>query len=388
MRASESAASTRSPETKRRAVLRLSLVTMGDPSRQTGGYRYHRKMAGAASTYGSEIRFRSLPDLAWPLPMGPAARTLRAAAVRSDAIVLDSLAAAFAAPWIVRSPVPVIAVLHQAPGGVGHGRFRSVAQGALDRSAYRHTDGFIAAGQNLVEALRRSGVPDERIRFVPPGCDVPFGGGPPLDLRRGRDVAVLCVANWTPTKGIVELLNAFASLPERAATLWLVGATDMDRRYAERVRRRVAAPDLSRRVVVRGALPFEEVARMYRSADVFALCSLVDAYGTAWAEAIAAGLPVVGWRTANLPRLAEQGREALMPESGDLRGLASALHAVTRDAGLRARLAAGARRRADTLPTWRRSEELFFEAVRELLMAPAAERGRDNRGRSVVHRGG
>jgi glycosyltransferase involved in cell wall biosynthesis len=359
---------------------------MGDPNRQTGGYRYHRMMAWAASTYGAEIRFRSIPDIPWPLPMGPAARTLRAAAVRSDAIVLDSLAAAFAAPWIVRSSVPVIAVLHQAPGGVGHGRSRSIVQGALDRSAYRHASGFIAAGQGLVDTLHRSGVPDERIRFVPPGCDVPFGGGPSLDLRRGRDVAVLCVANWTPNKGIVELLKAFASLPDSAATLWLVGATDVDRRYAERVRRRVAAPDLSRRVVIRGALPFEEVARMYRSADVFALCSLVDAYGTAWAEAIAAGLPVVGWRTANLPRLAEHGREALMPEPGDLRGLASALHAVTGDAGLRARLAAGARRRAGTLPTWRRSEELFFEAVRELLGRPAAERERDNRGRSVVHR--
>ncbi len=367
MRASESAASARSPEAMGQAVLRLSLVTLGDPNRQTGGYRYHRKMARAASTYGSEIRFCSIPDLAWPLAMAPAARTLRAAAVRSDAIVLDSLAAAFAGPWIRRSPVPVIAVLHQSPGGVGHGRFRSVAQGALDRLAYRHAGGFIAAGQSLVDALRRSGVPDDRIRFVPPGCDVPFGGGPTLDLRRGRDVAVLCVANWTPNKGIVELLNAFASLPESAATLWLVGATDVDRRYAERVRRLVAAPDLSRRVVVRGALPFEEVARMYRSADVFALCSLVDAYGTVWAEAIAAGLPIVGWRTANLPRLAEHGREALMSEPGDLRGLASALRAVTGDADLRARLAAGARRRAGTLPSWRRSEELFFEAVRELL---------------------
>ena len=66
-----------------------------------------------------------------------------------------------------------------------------------------------------------------------------------------------------------------------------------------------------------------------------------------------------------------------MPEPGDLRGLVSALHAVTADAGLRARLAAGARRRAGTLPTWRRSEELFFEAVRELLVAPVAERARD-----------
>jgi len=388
VRASESAASTRSSDAKRQAALRLSLVTLGDPNRQSGGYRYHRKMAQAASTHGAEIRFRSIPDIPWPLPIAPAARTLRAAAIRSDAIVLDSLAAASVAPWIRRSLVPVIAVLHQAPGGVGHGRFRSIAQGALDRSAYRHASGFIAAGQGLVDALRRSGVPDERIRFVPPGCDVPFDHGPPLDLRRGRDVAVLCVANWTPNKGIVELLNAFASLPERVATLWLVGATDVDRRYAERVRRLVAAPDLSRRVVVRGALPFEEVARMYRSADLFALCSLVDAYGTAWAEAIAAGLPVVGWRTANLPRLAEHGREALMPEPGDLRGLASALHAVTGDAGLRARLATGARRRAGTLPTWRRSEELFFEAVRELLVAPAAERGRDAGIRRPAHRGG
>jgi glycosyltransferase involved in cell wall biosynthesis len=388
VRASESAASTRSSEVKRQAALRLSLVTLGDPNRQTGGYRYHRKMARAASTYGAEIRFRSIPDLRWPLPMGSAVRTPRAVAVRSDAIVLDSLAAALAAPWIRWSPVPVIATLHQEPGGVGHGRFRSVAQGALDRLAYRRVSGFIAAGQNLVDALRRSGVPDERIRFVPPGCDVPFGGGPSLDLRRGRDVAVLCVANWTPNKGIVELLKAFASLPDSAATLWLVGATDVDRRYAERVRRRVAAPDLSRRVVICGALPFEEVARMYRSADVFALCSLVDAYGTAWAEAIAAGLPVVGWRTANLPRLAEHGREALMPEPGDLRGLASALHAVTGDASLRARLAAGARRRAGTLPTWRRSEELFFEAVRELLGAPARARARDSRIRRAAHGGG
>lgn len=374
MRASESAASTRSSDAKRQEALRLSLVTLGDPNRQTGGYRYHRKMAEAASTHDAEIRFRSIPDIPWPLPIAPAARTLRAAAIRSDAIVLDSLAAASVAPWIRRSLVPVIAVLHQAPGGVGHGRFRTVAQGALDRSAYRHASGFIAAGQGLVDALRRSGVPDERIRFVPPGCDVPIDHGPPLDLRRGRDVAVLCVANWTPNKGIAELLNAFASLPEHAATLWLVGATDVDRRYAERVRRRVAAPDLSRRVVIRGALPFAEVARMYRSADLFALCSLVDAYGTAWAEAIAAGLPVVGWRTANLPRLAEHGREALMAEPGDLRGLASALHAVTGDAGLRARLAAGARRRAGTLPAWRRSEQQFFEGVRELLRAPAAER--------------
>ena len=127
------------------------------------------------------------------------------------------------------------------------------------------------------------------------------------------------------------LVDAFATLPEEAATLWLVGAVGTDRRYAERVRRRIASPDLVDRVVVRGSVPIEEVGRLYRSADVFALCSFVDAYGTAWAEAIAAGLPVVGWRAGNLPRLAEHDREALMAEPGDLAGLASALRAITTD---------------------------------------------------------
>ena len=377
MRHSESGVIARSAGAIEQPVLRLSLVTLGDPNQQTGGYRYHRKMARAAPGYGAAIGFCSVPDRAWPLATVAAARTWRSAWERSDGILLDSLAAALAAPWIGRSPVPVIAVLHQAPGGVGHGPVRAVWQRALDHLAYAHASGFIAAGESLVDVLRRSGVPDERIRSVPPGCDVPFDGAP-LELRHGRDVAVLCVANWTPNKGIVQLLNAFAPLPENAATLWLVGRTDVDPGYAERVRRRISAPDLSRRVVVRGALPFGEVGRMYRSADVFALCSLVDAYGTAWAEAISAGLPVVGWRTANLPRLAEHGREALMPEPGDRRGLASALQAITKDAGLRARLAAGARRRGATLPRWRHSEELFFEAVREILKISSQRSGPSN----------
>jgi glycosyltransferase involved in cell wall biosynthesis len=381
VRDSESAGIVRSPDPIGQPVLRLALVTLGDPNQQTGGHRYHRKMARAAPGYGAEIRFCSILDRSWPLPIATAARTFRAASERSDAIVLDSLAAAFVAPWIARSPVPVIAVLHQEPGGVGHGWIRSLSQGALDRLAYRHASGFIAAGQSLVEALRGLGVPNDRMRLVPPGCDVPLEEGPSLDLRQGRDVAVLCVANWTPNKGIVELLDAFASLPVNAATLWLVGATDVDRAYAERVRRRISAPDLAHRVVVRGALPFDEVGRMYRSADVFALCSFVDAYGTAWAEAISVGLPVVGWRTANLPRLAEHGREALMPESGDRRGLVSALQAITSDAGLRGRLAAGARRRAGTLPTWRQSEESFFGAVRDLLEVSPAIDGATTPGR-------
>jgi glycosyltransferase involved in cell wall biosynthesis len=351
----------------RRDVLRLSLVTLGDPDQRTGGYRYHRMMAAAAADHRASVGFESLPALPWPVPTLAGARTLHTAAEGADAILLDSIAAAFAAPWIARLRTPVVAVVHQPPGGLHGGRARRVAQRRLDGIAYRSAAGIVAAAESLVDDLRDVGVAGDRIVVVPPGCDVPVASGPPLDLRRGRAVSILCVANWTPLKGILELVEAFATLPDEAATLWLVGATDTDRRYAERVCRRVAAPDLLHRIVVRGSVPVEEVGRFYRSADVFALCSFVDAYGTAWAEAIAAGLPVVGWRAGNLPRLAEHGREALMAEPGDLAGLASALRAITADDALRGRLAAGARGRAATLPAWRDSARRFFASVRELL---------------------
>jgi glycosyltransferase involved in cell wall biosynthesis len=356
--------------------MRLSLVTLGDPNQQTGGYRYHCIMTQAADAHGAEMRSFSIPELAWPLGTVPAARTVRAASERSDGILLDSIAAALAAPWMGREPVPFVAVVHQRPGGVDHGPIRSHTQGALDRLAYRRATGVVAAAESLVDDMSRSKVPAERIRVVPPGCDVPVAAGPRLDLRRGRRAAVLCVANWLPSKGILELLDAFSSLPKDAATLWLVGSHDGDRAYAARVHRRISSADLSRRVVVVGPVPIEEVGRLYRSADVFAMCSTVDAYGTVWAEAIAAGLPVVGWRAANLPRLAEHGREALMPEAGNRRGLAEALRTLTTHAAIRDRFAAAARRRAETLPTWSRSADLFFDAVRDLLQVDPRRRAR------------
>jgi hypothetical protein len=97
VRDSESARIARSPGPVEQPVLRLALVTLGDPNQQTGGHRYHRKMVRAAPGYGAEVRFCSIPR-SWPLPIATATRAFRAASERSDAIVLDSLAAGFVAP--------------------------------------------------------------------------------------------------------------------------------------------------------------------------------------------------------------------------------------------------------------------------------------------------
>ena len=163
-----------------------------------------------------------------------------------------------------------------------------------------------------------------------------------------------------------------ARLPDGLATLHLAGDDRADPAYGVRVRERLARPDLAGRVVVHGPLPAERVAALYQAADVFALPSLREPYGTVWGEAMAAGLPVVGWRAGNLPHLAEHGHEGLLASPGDVAALSAALASLASDEDRRRRMAAAAERRAADRPTRAPSAGRFFDALREAASAGQA----------------
>lgn len=352
----------------------IVLITLGNPRQLTGGYLYQLRMAELAGEHGAVMRFVSLPVRPFPLTVldGPAALR-RALSEAPSVLVLDSIAAAFLGPWVARRPpgVPLVGLAHQPPGGIGQGALRTRLQASLDWLVYRRAVRVIAASEWLAAWFAARGVRRERLAVVTPGRDgSQSGGGELLDLRDGYELAVLCVANWLPAKGIHALLEAFAALPPGRAVLHLVGETRSDRRYAARLERRLQRADLRGRVVVHGAVPPERVGVYYRSADLFVLPSYQETYGTVYAEALTAGLPVVGWRTGNLPYLIEQEREGLLVPTGDVGALAMAVERLTQDRALRERMAQAARERARRLPTWREAAAQFFGILRSV----AAER--------------
>jgi glycosyltransferase involved in cell wall biosynthesis len=100
---------------------------------------------------------------------------------------------------------------------------------------------------------------------------------------------------------------------------------------------------------------------------VFVLPSYREPYGTVYGEALAAGLPVVGWRAGNLPHLAEDGREGVLLEPGDVGGLTRALERLALEEPWRRQLADGARRAGQRLPTWDDAAAAFFGALRGLV---------------------
>ena len=358
-------------------TLVTALVTLGDPNRLTGGYLYHRRMAQAAPGHNARVEFVSFPERPFPLAALDAPRLMRQVRrIGARAIVLDSIAAAFLGPWLLTSPrlPPIVGMLHQPPGGIDHGPLRTGLQTWLDRLAYRRAPLLMLASESLYDELVAHGIPSHRLRVVPPGRDVATSPGrPPGDLRRGRRAAFLCVGNWVERKGIHSLLDAFARLSHEKATLHLAGDETPEPRYAARLRARLSQPDLAGRVVRHGPLPVEGIAALYGAADVFVLPSLKEPYGTVYGEAMAAGLPVVGWRIGNLPYLAEDRSQGLLIAPGDVDGLTAALSVLADDEDLRRKLGEASRRRALTRPTWEESAALFFGAIRQ---AAASEEGR------------
>jgi glycosyltransferase involved in cell wall biosynthesis len=120
-------------------------------------------------------------------------------------------------------------------------------------------------------------------------------------------------------------------------------------------------------VVVHGAVGAAEVGRLYAGAHAFVLPSYREPYGTVYGEALAAGVPVFGWRAGNLPHLIGHEPAGVAVEPGDVPALAAALERVATDDAWRAELADGARRCGEALPAWDDTAARLFGLLRGLL---------------------
>ncbi len=158
-----------------------------------------------------------------------------------------------------------------------------------------------------------------------------------------EDIAVVLLGTVTERKGQIDLVDAFAALPEDAAAqavVFIVG--DRPSPYSERLHRTVdALPDALRarvRIISETPQPHLYLA----AADVAVCCSRVESYPRVILEAMAFGLPLV---TTQVFGIAEQVRpdcNALVYEPGDTDTLATQLAALIGDEVLRRRLGSNA----------------------------------------------
>jgi len=229
---------------------------------------------------------------------------------------------------------------------IGIDREEAVRFEDSERRALAAARACIVTGAAAAGALESYGVSPERIAVVEPGTD-----RAPLARGSRNPLHLVSVAAVTPGKGHAILLRAIARLRHRVWRLTCAGSLDRDPATAARVRELVDAEQLGKRVALVGELDAMELSALYDSADVFVHASLHETYGMVVAEALAHGVPVVGSSTGAIPDLVGSDAGLLVPP-GDVAALEGALSSVIDDLEVRDRLAAGARRVRDGLPTW------------------------------------
>jgi glycosyltransferase involved in cell wall biosynthesis len=209
--------------------------------------------------------------------------------------------------------------------------------------------------RDLVELY---GIPEEKIVVTPLAADPAFTpDGPAAD---GPPYA-LFVGGLQPRKEPTVAIEALSLLGDDELHLVLAGPDKGGRADTERVAAELGVAD---RVELRGHVPQDELAALYRGAKCLVFPSRYEGFGLPVLEAMAVGVPVI---TGLAPATTELGDGAVLTIDGadPVGSIAAALRRLRTEPELADELAARGRRRAAEF-SWTRAAERYAALYREV----------------------
>jgi teichuronic acid biosynthesis glycosyltransferase TuaC len=238
-----------------------------------------------------------------------------------------------------RTGAPLVVSVH------GSDVFHTAPNHAAGRTAVTRTFGaarLVLANSSGIEAASRA-LGARRTRVVHLGTDLPPVAGP-VDAQ-----LLVTVAHLVARKRHADVLRAMARLRDRRPALRLRVIGDGPERAA--LERLAAELGLAGRVEFTGQLPHAEALRRAREAALFVLPSVDEAFGVAYVEAMAAGIPAIGTRGEPGPEeIAAAGGGIALVDAGDVDGLAATIDRLLDDRAARA----AARATVEAAFTWER----------------------------------
>jgi O-antigen biosynthesis alpha-1,2-mannosyltransferase len=217
------------------------------------------------------------------------------------------------------------------------------------------------------QLLKHTSVPQEKIRLVPLGVDLPATSLSPERLAAERERVVgkgnemiFTVGVIQTRKNTINALKALHHLPEHYR-LVIAGGNGHG---SEAIHDFIRIEGLGSRVVLLGYAPAEQLPVLYDAASVFLFPSLEEGFGLPVLEAMAHGLPVVASATSSLPEVG--GDAALYVNPHDPKDIAEKVVMAVEDDGQRTVMIERGVARAGTF-TWRRTAEGNLQVYNEAL---------------------
>jgi glycosyltransferase involved in cell wall biosynthesis len=205
---------------------------------------------------------------------------------------------------------------------------------------------------------QRFGIAAQKITVALPGTRkrafAPCQGDPPR---------LLTVASLTRRKAHDVLIQALAHIKQLTWTARIVGGDHFDPAWSSFLKEKTVTLELDDRIHFAGSI--DDLSAEYTAADVFVLPSRFEGYGMVFAEALAAGLPIIAARAGAVPDVVPESAGLLVPPD-DTGALTAALRSLLTREDVRRKLQAGARKAAANLPAWADSARRVADLIEDV----------------------
>jgi teichuronic acid biosynthesis glycosyltransferase TuaC len=260
----------------------------------------------------------------------------------------------------VRRAEPTVPLLVSVHGGDVYGRHSSARSvGATLGHARLVLANSAGTARRCVE--RGSGTTGTRVVHL--GTDLPGA----LDGDRPADPKLLVtVGDLIGRKRQADVVAALPALRRRHPEIrYAIVGDGPQRAQLLELASSLGVADI---VELRGRLPHAEAVQVARSAALFVLPSIAEAFGVSYVEAMAGGVPAVGCRGEDGPEeIASAGGGMVLVAPGDPAGLTTTIDALLSDPDRLAAMGREARATVEREFTWERCGRLTVEAYADAL---------------------
>ncbi|HYW31999.1 MAG TPA: N-acetyl-alpha-D-glucosaminyl L-malate synthase BshA [Gemmatimonas sp.] len=140
----------------------------------------------------------------------------------------------------------------------------------------------------------------------------------PVERVEGRRV-LMHISNFRPVKRVRDVVQVFARVNARVPSLLVMIGDGPERVEAEAEARELGVAE---HVLFLGKI--DAIAPLLAGADLFLLTSDRESFGLSALEALASGVPVLGYRAGGLPEVVTDGITGCLRDVGDVDGIANA----------------------------------------------------------------
>lgn len=234
---------------------------------------------------------------------------------------------------------------------------RHQGRGRIYRRVIEQADAVITMNQQMAGALRAMAPSQRQIHVIRSGAQMGAPQGAPA--RHDGAQQVLSVGALSERKGHEYLIRAVAALRRElpSVTCRIIGQGPRREALAALIRELGVADA----VELSGKRPHKDVLQAMAACDVFALPSWGESSGTAYAEALSYGKPIIACEGEGLSEIIRDGVSGLLVKPKDVTSLTHALRRALTDRAAAQRIGEQGRVVA--------AEEMNYEAIARRMAA-------------------